>query len=731
MSLIRKNSISTKLLLFYLPLICVGLMIVFAALESRNYRTQMSSLRSTLDHFAATQATALASPLWHLDQNTLQLLVQVMAKYPDVHSVVLRDLDGVVVAQETPGENLGKVNELQVDYPVIYTDLEVSQPVGMLHVSFQTGRVWETVQQRLFVDAVVLAILCGLLIGATLLITGEVISKPIRRLRDSISQMKQNNVPAPVEWSANDELGEVVHAYNEIQSQQFLTESRFRDFAESSSDWFWEMDENLRFTYFSKRNQQITGFDPSIYIGKTRRDIAVGDTSGEKWQHHFDDLDNHRAFRDFQYELTRKDGTRFTVSIGGKPLFDAGENFLGYRGTGSDVSERIASEQAKRDSAARLQENETRFRQSAKLTHVGYWLWDEIEDRAISCSEECARIHGVSVDEFISRMSSAEQDAKWTHPDDREMYMRKNREITEKHVPIDMEYRLITPNGEIRHVRDIAEPEFDENGVHIRSIGSVQDITEQKLAKIALLKAKEESEQANAFKSDFLAHMSHELRTPLNSIIGFSQTMTEETFGKVENERYQEYLNIIHDSGCHLLDLINDVLDISKIEVGELSLVESEIDLSELINASVQMIRGRRDAASVSIRFSPQSDLPHIHADRRMVKQIVLNLLSNAVKFNIENGRVDLLTSVDPSDAISISVADTGVGISPADILKVMEPFGQVRSDAHRAHEGTGLGLSLSKQLTELHGGTLEMESEVGTGTTVQVRFPSERTIKV
>jgi len=253
------------------------------------------------------------------------------------------------------------------------------------------------------------------------------------------------------------------------------------------------------------------------------------------------------------------------------------------------------------------------------------------------------------------------------------------------------------------------------------------DITQQLKERRALEQAKQEAEQASASKSQFLSHMSHELRTPLNSIIGFSEVMHCQLYGKIDNAKYLEYLLDIRRSGEHLLQLINDVLDLSKIDAGQVVLNEIDIDMERLIDECVRMVGGRQDRNPVHIRVE-KNGTHRLRADDRIVKQVILNLLTNAVKYNVPGGQVTILVQ-EKNDALSLVVRDTGIGIAPADIPKVLEPFGQVRSDAYRTHEGTGLGLSLSKQLTELHGGSLSLESTVGIGTAVTVRFPPERTI--
>ncbi len=257
------------------------------------------------------------------------------------------------------------------------------------------------------------------------------------------------------------------------------------------------------------------------------------------------------------------------------------------------------------------------------------------------------------------------------------------------------------------------------------------DISELKHAEKELSRLRDEAVAANHAKSEFLAHMSHELRTPLNSILGFTQVMREQLFGPLGHEKYVGYVELVLQSGEHLLSLINDVLDLSKVEAGELGLDEKPFELNKTLAACVQMITGRETTGICSLWLEDRGKLPFFLGDERLMTQILLNLLSNAVKFTHPDGEVVVRADYGDSQGWRVTVTDTGCGLSSEDIPKVLEPFGQVRTGSLQSHEGTGLGLSLSKKLTELHGGQLEIESTLGAGTKVTLWFPKDRALKV
>ena len=240
-----------------------------------------------------------------------------------------------------------------------------------------------------------------------------------------------------------------------------------------------------------------------------------------------------------------------------------------------------------------------------------------------------------------------------------------------------------------------------------------------------LRNAKEEAEAASRIKSEFLANMSHELRTPLNAIIGFSEMIKVEMFGPV-SERYRGYVTDIFNSGNHLLGLINEILDLSKLEAGQFELHEEDVDLAETIKDCLHLVEAQARKSKIRLSTTLDPNLHLIRADDRRLRQILINLLSNAVKFTPESGRVRV-SGFMKNDDLAIEVSDTGIGIAGKDIPKVMTSFGQVESRVSRKYEGSGLGLPLAKHLVELHGGTLTLVSQVDVGTTVTIILPSSR----
>lgn len=292
----------------------------------------------------------------------------------------------------------------------------------------------------------------------------------------------------------------------------------------------------------------------------------------------------------------------------------------------------------------------------------------------------------------------------------------------------DVECPLTSTDGREVWLHTTFVPVFGNDGAVAYVIASSVDITERKKAEQAAMRALTEAERANQSKSAFLANMSHDLRTPLNAIIGFTQMMETKVFGPLGNPRYEQYAKDILNSGNLLVSLINDILDLSKIEAGKYEINEEPIDVVDAINDSIKMLSTNSRAADLGVIAEVQEDIPSLSADHRSVVQILNNLLSNAIKFTPRKGEVRV--SADCVDnCITIVVKDTGIGMSADDVHRVLRPFEQVGSNTTQPNDGTGLGLHLCKQLIELHDGEMELKSKIDVGTSVMIKFPASRTI--
>ena len=273
---------------------------------------------------------------------------------------------------------------------------------------------------------------------------------------------------------------------------------------------------------------------------------------------------------------------------------------------------------------------------------------------------------------------------------------------------------------------NVALPDPSGNVALIVCIGF--DITEQRQTEIKLIGAKNEAEMANRAKTEFLANMSHELRTPLNAILGFSEIIRDQQFGP-DIARYSEYAAHIHDSGEWLLSLISDILDMAKLEAGKMQLVEEVTDLGQIVDGCLRMVSVRAQEGGVALVPELPAEPVRLMADQKCVKQILLNLLSNAIKFTPSGGRIELKVTNPRRDGIRLVVSDTGIGIPAANMGQLFQPFHQVEGTLTRGRSGTGLGLAITKRLTELHGGTIGVESSPGAGTVVTVALPSSRLV--
>jgi signal transduction histidine kinase len=273
-------------------------------------------------------------------------------------------------------------------------------------------------------------------------------------------------------------------------------------------------------------------------------------------------------------------------------------------------------------------------------------------------------------------------------------------------------------SGRILQIRRCEMP--DGNIISIYS-----DVTETRKSEESAVRARQQAELASRAKGDFLANMSHELRTPLNAIIGFSEMICEEVLGPLRDEQYLEYIHDIHATGLHLLSIINDVLDMSKIEAGKLELASEPVVMQQIVVTAVRMLSEQAKSARIEVITRLPVDNLVVLGDERALRQITLNLLSNAIKFSHAGSRIEIRAMRDPEDDLLLEFDDNGIGMTVAELERAMQPFGQCNPVSTRKEQGTGLGLPITKGLVEAHGGTLAVESAVGIGTLVRICLPA------
>ncbi len=370
-----------------------------------------------------------------------------------------------------------------------------------------------------------------------------------------------------------------------------------------------------------------------------------------------------------------------------------------------------------------LKKSESRFRQMFDSSHDSIFLVDVASNTIVDTNEKSRRMLGYTSEELRSVSISD------VHPEEMKELQSFADEVKKHGISRTDVLTCRTKSGELIPVEITATPmEIDDRKC---MLVLAHDIRDRVRAERALVSAKELAERASNTKSAFLANASHELRTPLNAILGFSEILKDEYFGDLGSDRYRTYSGDIHASAIHLLSLVNDLLDLSKVESGEFKMEETTVDLGVAIQGMIRMLKPQAEPAGVNILGEIPRDFPAIWADRRMIEQIVANLVSNSIRFTNDGGLITVLIELAEDGGVLLRVRDTGCGIPENEISMILDPFYQVESADRYEHPGAGLGLSIVKSLLQLHDGTLTIESKLGSGTSVTVRFPARRTMPV
>lgn len=519
--------------------------------------------------------------------------------------------------------------------------------------------------------------------------------------------------------------GRVVAIYADIsdakrrEAEIAESEERYRRVVESSPDAIKVSSED-RIMYVNEAAVRLFGAkSASELLGRERRDFRIpGEEDLPEMRASEPGTGARRARIENQKRL-RVDGTVVDVDVSSVRIQWHGADAL--MTTMRDATSRTRAQTA-------LEETERRL--AAAASNFPGAIYQRVMDLDGNVtypfvSRGIKELIGVEPDEIVSSPEALMEIVPFeVRSRVREAIEMSARDMT----PYEIEAPVFTRGGDQVWLRSVARPRPHLNGSVIWD-GVFLDITERTLARQALQAAKDEAEAANRAKSYFLANVSHELRTPLNAVLGYSEVLRDEIFGPMDHDRYHEYSKDIHASGEHLLNLIEDILDLSKIETGNIAVEENEIEVRTLIDDAVRIAAPAVQAGSFDLSIEVAPDIPMILGDEIRLRQVLLNLLSNAFKFTPEGGSITVTADINEKGEPEFIVRDSGVGIAKSDIPQVLAPFGRVQQTIHENERGTGLGLPLSKSLVEMHGGSFTISSDLGAGTEVRFALPAHRAV--
>lgn len=515
----------------------------------------------------------------------------------------------------------------------------------------------------------------------------------------------------------NVELNTEVQEREKLNQALRKAERENRAIINAVSDVIFEISIEGEILFLSEAWLRVTGFDVEYSLGRMFFDMLHPQDQEEQQKSVAQLVKGQKQAYRMLVRLRTSDGTFRSVDLAVSMLRQDENKNLRIVGTITDVEERRKAERA-------LGEVEKKYRTIWENAASGIYQITP-EGQILSANPAMAEILGYSNPELLLRSIRNANTQLYVSQSDRNHFLRA---VGHEANSVSVESQVYARDGSKIWIHENTRVVRDEDGNIIYYEGSFEDITDRKKSEERLKDAKLQSDLANRAKSEFLANMSHELRTPLNAIIGFSEIIKNEVFGEIQPKQYWEYARDIHDSGKHLLGIINQILDISRIDVGERALNESMVDVCKVANICLDLMATRAKAADlVIINLMNGNDLPYIIAEEVAVKQIITNLLSNAVKFTPNGGRITVSAEIERDGRLRVSITDTGVGLEDHEIERALSPFGYVDGRLNKATSGLGLGLSLVNSLMRLHGGSFELFSQKGIGTTASIIFPASR----
>ncbi len=734
-----RRSIAWRVIVTMVGLVTLVLAIVGGVSYQAYSRQQWAALRSDFSVTADQISAGITLAVWNFDGNQIQkimgsalhdqAIVRIVVHAGDKQYALSRD--GEFGIDTTPDDKVADAD--MTDLIMEMREIRFNeQQIGHMQLYLSPRFLQHQLRQTKYIMIGVIVLLDVVLILSLYALIWQRVLRPLKlieRFATSISSGRKAEAIAITQPL----VGEFGQLRNSLDKMVTLLESRLEDLTESN-DRFWGLVHGLpvslgiyspvsgRITFINNKFIDTFGYQPEdVPDADTWFRLAYPDETYRRqvqaqWHVDLDDAHKHQnvvAIR--EYVVTTKFGAEKIIEIGG--VLAGGYVMVMF----NDTTERRQAEEALknykddleelvRQRTFQLEENERLLREAQAIAHLGYWHKD-IATQYISWQDETYKIYGVTPGEEIT----PEMIRGFVHPDDRNGFEKALEKLYTQGERFSTDFRIIRHDKRICWLHVEGYGIFDENSNLQRLAGTVQDITERKLNEIELLKSRQAAEAANRAKSVFLANMSHELRTPLNSVIGFSRMMAKDADLTGHQQRN---LEIINRAGTHLLTLINDILELSKIDAGKMDVSAAIVDLPQLLSEVVEMLRPRAEQGGITLLLETFGIPPAVITDAAKLRQVLLNLVSNAVKFTARGGVTLLANSKQTGEnaVIEFQVSDTGRGIRPEDQARIFEPFVQLDNSGERT--GTGLGLAISRQYVQMMGSALQLRSTSGEGST-------------
>jgi signal transduction histidine kinase/CheY-like chemotaxis protein len=507
----------------------------------------------------------------------------------------------------------------------------------------------------------------------------------------------------------NESLREELHGVTQTKNELKKITLLFSHSEQFGKVGYWEWDE-ISSHYITCSKQFANIMDTTVekilrtvYNEEIDRELICKDDR-ERYSNKVDFAVANNQQWDIKYWCYTDAGRRIYLHEIAEPVLDDHGVLIKTIGSIKDITEQRRSEEE-------LQQSNVLFQQAEAMGNMGHFCWDFVGEKLISCSEQFARIYGLTVSEAIDYFISTEAELDVVHPDDKHYFRQNQYDSKGLHNSLDLEYRINTASFETRYVYIRSELVLDNDGVPLRSFGTVQDITAKKKKEFALIQATEEAQEANLAKSKFLAAMSHEIRTPMAGVLGMSGLLLDTDLSPEQ----LDWATSIKSSGQNLMRILNEILDQSKLEVGKLEISPTDFHLASLIRDNIHLFGSSITSKGLILDIKLDNDLPvTVNADSMRIGQILSNFLSNALKFT-STGRIEVSVKPETNQKgelqLLFTVTDSGIGLTDDEINKLFTAFTQADNSTSRTYGGTGLGLSICKQLVEVMGGQIGVDS--------------------